>query len=653
MKSLITVLESNYPVQKKFDMLGKKLKGNHFSTGSFITYTIFNMTQLRNLIEYLQQFNNKCLMLGRFKEQFEGSIVTKAMKKKSSFNTKIKTRTKADTQWNETTVFVFDYDYTPKLKDSMKAQNFEELYNLILKIFPEFENVEMLFKYSSSSNIYDINKNQYVSEKIGIHVFFIVTNTNSDTVANFVSLLKSRLIKLDLYEELNNEIEYLFDMSVFSQERELITSKPQLASNLAVYEVDNEMRIFNEGKKGFDLNSINTQELVNINRTSKQSSLSLNIDTNRRLNYLAIIVSKLRPNYKTVLAFLDGYIVSMILQDIGYNISGMKFKLRNEKTASASIKSDDGLIKDFGGDFAGSILKLLTEYHNLNFKQARDYLYICFGAKINSPASFNGLKSPYEINKNLYKNIELDMNLEIPKIQEYKSKARKIQQEKKSINLSEIATGMTDGLIDCNSEPEIIKIFGENFFNKYSSEIFNLYILLKESTDIVIGYCHKYRSLSIILYEESEIKTIAVRRNNSENNEEWTKWKKYGSINYIPKKIIENDNRIFIAFGMMEVILFEILNLSYIVFQSDSIANSLSHHNQAIDLKLDVIGKEVVIFCDNDESCKKASLKVKNFFTGTKSTKIVDFQEMVSQKLDKGYDLIDYIRDNGLNILNR
>lgn len=66
--------------------------------------------------------------------------------------------------------------------------------------------------------------------------------------------------------------------------------------------------------------------------------------------------------------------VSEILIILGYEIdSNFKLKLRNERTASASVSSS-GYITDFGGDFSGDIISLLFEYKNIPLSTATVYI---------------------------------------------------------------------------------------------------------------------------------------------------------------------------------------------------------------------------------------------------------------------------------------
>lgn len=64
--------------------------------------------------------------------------------------------------------------------------------------------------------------------------------------------------------------------------------------------------------------------------------------------------------------------IADILNANGFDVDrNFKLKLREERTPSTSI-SRDGLVKDFGTDFAGDVFSVLMEYRNMDFKTAVD-----------------------------------------------------------------------------------------------------------------------------------------------------------------------------------------------------------------------------------------------------------------------------------------
>ncbi|QOY50915.1 hypothetical protein [Candidatus Sulfurimonas baltica] len=693
-ETTLTKLISSYPVAKGFNHLGEKLKGRHYSSGSFITYSILNMMDLKNLISSLTQ--TECLMLGRY-DINQGIIVTQTTYKFTIDKSNVRTRTKSHTYWNKKSVLFFDYDFTVDMNDVLKAENFEALYELILKVLPEFASVEMLFKFSSSSNIYDVNTNTYIGKKIGIHIYFMVDNTSEESIESFKSLLKSRLYELKLaYLEKDKQGKVqevsLLDFAVFSREREIIESLPLLPPNLSVYTIGNESKIFNEGAAAFDLNSINLdneyryeEELeaqkqkiqgdnyVYNTNDSRNTSLynSINQDvlvasSNERLNYIKVLLKNKNMNYNQITPFFNGEIISMLLREFGYIVNSLKFKLReSERTASTSIRNDNGMIFDFGADFSGTVVKLLMNYHQMNFNNALKYLYICLGAdglnlneKIYSP-----LKDPVQVNKNIFTGRVIDLNITVPKVQIY-SKSNTKTIPKKSYDLKEIHSQNSD--LFRTSGSELDSIINPQLLNNYRNNLDELYPdILGSNSHVSIGYSNDYHSLSVILTDaDNELKTIAIRRNNNPKKvESWDKWKKYGSINYIPSRILQEDQIVYVGFGMMEVIVMELLGLSYIVFQSDSVAKKLDKNEQFLKIRNSVNGKKVVLLLDNDEACMDTVKPLRRLLSSASEIVVIKFEKVLNRELEKGYDFVDYInevscdvditKENLINILEK
>lgn len=133
--------------------------------------------------------------------------------------------------------------------------------------------------------------------------------------------------------------------------------------------------IFNDGipfdLKPFD-NNIETKvekkytPQRNVNRSNTQSY------SNRELIDVESIKSR-----------LDREIVADIITSYGYVVNrNFKFKIReDEKTPSASI-ADDGLIKDFGGEFTGDVIDFIIYTQKEDFKSACEIVAEFVGVKI-------------------------------------------------------------------------------------------------------------------------------------------------------------------------------------------------------------------------------------------------------------------------------
>ena len=62
---------------------------------------------------------------------------------------------------------------------------------------------------------------------------------------------------------------------------------------------------------------------------------------------------------------------------------------------------------------------------------------------------------------------------------------------------------------------------------------------------------------------------------------------------------------VFVVYGMAEIILCELFDISYIAFQSDSITKTLQNHKQwTEEIKPKLQDKYLILLLDNDISCK-------------------------------------------------
>jgi len=74
---------------------------------------------------------------------------------------------------------------------------------------------------------------------------------------------------------------------------------------------------------------------------------------------------------------LDRDKVKALLEALGYEINrDYKFKIRQERTPSASIRKD-GYIKDFGSGWGGDIVAFIHEHHHTPLKEATLWVANC------------------------------------------------------------------------------------------------------------------------------------------------------------------------------------------------------------------------------------------------------------------------------------
>ena len=133
-------------------------------------------------------------------------------------------------------------------------------------------------------------------------------------------------------------------------------------------------------------------------------------------------------------------------------------------------------------------------------------------------------------------------------------------------------------------------------------------------------------SLAITLQDKEEIKTIAINRSKDREGN-LIKWKTLGSKKHIEYKI--KDDFIFIVYGMAEIVLCELLDISYIAFQSDSIALNLQNHKQwQEDIKPKLKDKVIILLLDNDDSCRKTIKPLKEELSNENKLIPIEMEEM-------------------------
>lgn len=175
-------------------------------------------------------------------------------------------------------------------------------------------------------------------------------------------------------------------------------------------------------------------------------------------------------------------------------------------------------------------------------------------------------------------------------------------------------------------------------------ELINIHFLrtLKNSNKMkllnkYIGYSKKYNSLTIsILDDKNEVQCIAIRSAKDRTGKD-VKWKTYGSKKYISSRI--NDSTVFLAVGMAEYILLELLGVSYIHLQSDGMYKHISE--KLID---QVHGCNIIVFKENDKSFEKLINNLYIVFSQS-NIFVIDFEKLLNKELKKGYDLRDFINE--------
>jgi len=152
-----------------------------------------------------------------------------------------------------------------------------------------------------------------------------------------------------------------------------------------------------------------------------------------------------------------------------------------------------------------------------------------------------------------------------------------------------------------------------------------------------IGYSTKHKSLTVSLFDGDEVKTICIRKATARAGRP-IKWKTLGSKRFIPHRIFDPDDpTIFVGYGIGEFLLFELLQINYLVLQSDSIAHSLAANPYAPELA------DRYIFClfDNDESSRATLEPLRGHFAKCEVYGM-EFEHILDRELPKGYDFRDF-----------
>lgn len=193
----------------------------------------------------------------------------------------------------------------------------------------------------------------------------------------------------------------------------------------------------------------------------------------------------------------------------------------------------------------------------------------------------------------------------------------------------------------------------------YISKLFDLKILkhnpnVRKILKEFIAYSKLDDSIAIILKNDEEIKAIAIHRTKDRENN-LIKWKTYGNKKYIAYKI--KDDFIFCVYGMKEILICEIFEISYIAFQSDSIAKGIKHNEQfQNDIKPKLDGKYLILLLDNDSSCRDTINPIKEELqTVVRSIIPIEMQDLWTnhiimnggrdKTLPKGYDFVEFVND--------
>jgi len=152
------------------------------------------------------------------------------------------------------------------------------------------------------------------------------------------------------------------------------------------------------------------------------------------------------------------------------------------------------------------------------------------------------------------------------------------------------------------------------------------------------------QSLAIVLKDNDEVKTIAIQHSKDKEGKP-IKWKTYGAKKYIPHRL-ESDY-IVVVYGMKEIVLCNLFELSFIGFQADSIAKGVKHNLQfQNEIKPKLKDKNLFLLLDNDKSCRDTINPLKEELKDVCNIiKPIEMQDLIANYVLSGGTDVD-VNDN-------
>jgi len=429
---------------KTYQPDGSKISNAKILAGRYQIYYLPNLFDLEN---FLKQFTAWDVLVLTVPQHMEGEISTLAQIKKGQAGHNLIARSGKYLEYindryhfqdysSYYSLIGFDYDVAEYFEDKNLLQSPDEIRNMLIKLMPFLVSVGMLIRPSSSANICCVVSRIRLKPVNGYHIFFVVANSTKTNVQNMVEYFKRASWQNDCTFVIENKVgvtdKYLFDMSVYESAR-LWFETPAELSIMQVRET--EKPSYYDGDilnlEAIDCNELEdyrtrleqekallkkAQEVPNATKNSQKNNTNINlpttvvpiqiIDTNTVVPVTTTTINKIveiqkylkftrKHDVKEFHKLVDQNVAKVIIQFLGFEVDyNFKFKIRDEKTASCSIR-DDGYIKDFGcTDIAGEIVNFLMKVYNLKFLESFNYLKSCFGIRYKLSNSTNKLPNP-------------------------------------------------------------------------------------------------------------------------------------------------------------------------------------------------------------------------------------------------------------------
>jgi len=304
-------------------------------------------------------------------------------------------------------LYFFDVDFDESQPEHFKMNSIDEVRDSLILLVPALKDISMLIRPSSSAGIYNTLTGEKRTDKPSWHIYIVVSNATLDSVNNFTEYIKRRAnrddIKLAYIKQSKSGAtleRYYVDLAVADASRLIVEANPILEYPLAKevlpssvfkggvldlstidYTLEREYKTRIIKPK---INTLHTTPTLNIfiPKLHDGQILISNEDKDRVLNIYKYLRATDKPSISNIRDYLNDTLISAYLTFLGFEIeTNFKFKMRDEKTASASI-AYNGYIKDFGGQFSGDIISFIMEVHSLSFIEAWKYLQNSFGKRL-------------------------------------------------------------------------------------------------------------------------------------------------------------------------------------------------------------------------------------------------------------------------------
>lgn len=304
-------------------------------------------------------------------------------------------------------LYFFDVDYDESQPEHFNMDSVEEARDSLILLVPSLKDCTMLIRPSSSAGIYNTLTGEKRTDKPSWHIYVIVSNATSETIDNFTEYIKRRANRDDVnlayikQSKSGAALErYYVDLAVADASRLIVEANPILEYPLAKtvlpstvydggvldlstidYTLEREYKHKIEKSK---LNTQNTLSTINtfIPKLHDGQIIISQDDKDRVLSIYSYFKNTKKPEVSVIRDYLNDALVVAYLTFLGFEIdANLKFKMRDEKTPSASI-AQNGYIKDFGGTFSGDIISFIMEAYSLSFIDAWKYFQNCFGKNL-------------------------------------------------------------------------------------------------------------------------------------------------------------------------------------------------------------------------------------------------------------------------------